>query len=196
MVSGWVQSLTEEIRPDRGPRYRVSWVRAERAVGLALPADYKDLVEWFGPGYFNDFVLVTVPGVANPHMELASWVKGGLTIQSALISDDIIPWPYPRHPSPGFLLPWGNTADGDFLYWQTNGEPDRWTVVAQPGRGEDFFHYEGGMAEFLVRYLRGEIQLPFSEEPLPSRSFFVPWTGEWDGPDGLDPYGVVVETAD
>ncbi|MFJ3932891.1 SMI1/KNR4 family protein [Streptomyces sp. NPDC090029] len=53
-------------------RYLVDWDRVETQIGTRLPADYKEYVYWFGPGCFDYYLYICVPGVENSNTELAA----------------------------------------------------------------------------------------------------------------------------
>lgn len=194
MSDTWVRSLAAEVGLTAERRYTVSWARAEAEVGFQLPEDYKHLVETFGPGLFDEFVTLMVPGVENPHIELAKHAELCFEIQRALILDENFCWPYAAPGEPGCLLNWAVTANGDFLYWKTEGAPDDWTVVAQPGRGDDFSEFSGSASEFLTRFLRDDITVhclaPAEEEG--ATVSFEPWDGTWDEEGRLEPHGEVL----
>lgn len=48
----------------------VDWAQAERALGAALPADYKQLVETYGDGIFDDTIWLLVPDSAFSECDL------------------------------------------------------------------------------------------------------------------------------
>ncbi|MBX9396276.1 hypothetical protein K4749_22435 [Streptomyces sp. TRM72054] len=175
----------EQLARDAGltvpRRYQVDWDRAEAAVGTRLPADYKQYVYWFGPGSFDEYLIVCVPGVENSNTELAARLdqerrsartRAELTGQAPRV---------PLFPEPGGWLPWGFTTGGDGLYWVTAGDdPDRWTVAGRPGRGADTARFDGGFAAFLRTFVWDTVDMPFIPEaeggvPVP----FEPDTGEW-----------------
>ncbi|MFD0772373.1 SMI1/KNR4 family protein [Streptomonospora algeriensis] len=170
--------------------YIVPWGRAEADVGFRLPGDYKELVQHFGPGDFDEFLEIRVPGIANPNRDLASQSRKCFKIQRDLIDRRIGEWPYPYPGSPGSLLNWGGDANGNFYYWKTAGHPDSWITVVQPARGDDFFEYSGNMSEFLFRYLAGDLYVDFLPPPEEGDTLtFDPSDGSWHGEEALEAYG-------
>ncbi|MFC8534762.1 hypothetical protein ACFUJY_12515 [Streptomyces sp. NPDC057249] len=174
-------------------RFQVDWDRAEAAVGTRLPADYKEYVYWFGPGGFDDYLIVCVPGVENSNTELAAHLSAaheGARVRARLTG--AAPR-VPLFPEPGGWLPWGFTTGGDGLYWVTSEDaPDSWTVAGRPGRGSDLAFFDGGFAAFLHTFVRDTVEMPFiaetdSEVPIA----FEPHDGTWLGGAGtrLEAYG-------
>lgn len=108
-----------------------------------LPADYKEYVHWFGPGDFDEYLIICVPGVENSTTELAA--RLARERNGARLLTQIVPKMrarIPLFPEPGGWLPWGFTTGGDGLYWVTSGDdPDRWTIAGRPGRGTDFGYF-------------------------------------------------------
>lgn len=189
----------EQLARDAGltapRRSQVDWDRAEAAVGTRLPADYREYVHWFGPGDFDEYLIVCVPGVENSNTELAA--RLAKERHGARVQADIAPRAKPRiplFPEPGGWLPWGFTTGGDGLYWVTSGaDPDRWTIAGRPSRGSDLASFDGGFAAFLHAFVWDTVDMPFipeaeSDVPIP----FEPDTGEWlegGAVVRLEPYG-------
>ncbi|MGW1184448.1 hypothetical protein ACWD7Y_08145 [Streptomyces drozdowiczii] len=189
-----IESLARAAELTAPRRYQVDWDRAEAAVGTVLPADYKEYVYWFGPGGFDDYLIVCVPGVENSNTELAAHLAAaheGARVRARLTG--AAPR-VPLFPEPGGWLPWGFTTGGDGLYWVTSEDaPDRWTVAGRPGRGSDLAFFDGGFTAFLHTFVRDTVEMPFIPEaegdvPVP----FQPGTGAWlEGGAGtrLEAYG-------
>lgn len=179
-----------------GPRgYTVDWDRAEAAVGTPLPADYKEYVHWFGPGGFDEYLVVCVPGVENSNTELAALLArehSHTELRARLGRRPTAP-PFPLFPEPGGWLPWGFTTGGDVLYWVTSSAgPDDWTIAGRPGRGDDIAHFDGGFAAFLRTFVWDTVEMPFlSETESAVPLAFEPSDGTWLGGAGerLEPYG-------
>jgi hypothetical protein len=69
--------------------------------------------------------------------------------------------PYEAYPASQGILPWAGAGTGEIYYWKTIGtDPDRWIVVVREARGPRAFEFPGGVAEFLMQLLRGEVHPP------------------------------------
>ena len=138
------------------------WSDVERELGLKLPTDFKQLLEEYGLGAFNDFLFAFNPAVANPHMNLLHSAAEYARIDRSSRADGV-PIPYPIHPEQGGLLAWGKTDNGDVLFWLTDPpeDPDSWPIVASESRGPNWYRHPGPASSFLADLLSGAIQVPF-----------------------------------
>jgi len=119
-----------------------------------LPLDYKGFISTFGSGLINDFITIYNPfsqGKAN------DWTKCSEDARKAIIalrrgsSDEYSDWRV--FPEPEGLLVFGQTGNGDDLYWKTGPQPDRWTVACRMSRSPSLDLYPDTMAGFLLRLL-------------------------------------------
>ncbi len=175
--------LAHDAGLERPRRFAVDWARAEAEIGTALPADYKEFVYWFGPGTFDDYLHVCVPGIANGNVELADFLRQETEILQGRADKSGTPEPFPVFPEARGLLPWGGTSNGDILYWQVDSsDPDSWKVVGRPGRGADYGRFSGTFGDFIHAFVWDTVDLHFiaeteTEPPIP----FDPDDGSWPG---------------
>jgi hypothetical protein len=153
----------DALSPDR-------WKVVEEQLGTGLPEDYKRFLEAFGIGTINGFLVVLAPLSSNQHVDLLKRCRSELEAYETskrefpqYYCDDV-------YPTPGGILPFAVTDNGEVLYWRTVGSPEQWTVTVYESRGPKKFDFDGGMTEFLVAILTGEIEcdvLPrgFSKSP-------------------------------
>ncbi|MGM1058962.1 SMI1/KNR4 family protein [Saccharothrix sp. Mg75] len=111
-----------------------------------LPEDYRSLVETYGLGEFCDLI------------RLESDADDLLDYEREARADYPEYYPYPIHPEPGGLPPWGATSNGDLLCWRTEGEPDAWPVVVWGLRSAEFEEHPVGAAAFLAGWLAGRLK--------------------------------------
>ncbi|MFE6904418.1 hypothetical protein ACFVFJ_47890 [Streptomyces sp. NPDC057717] len=123
IVTGW--------EPIPGPR--VDWPAIEADLGTRLPNDYKEVVDLFGAGSFDEYFELAVPGG---------------------IGTSRNPWkPYLPDLASDGLLPWGWSEYELGLFWWTDAaDPDEWTVVTQ-SEGDDDKRFDCGAGEFILRML-------------------------------------------
>lgn len=159
--SSWAERLCilTGSQPVSGPP--VDWSAAEAALGTRLPADYKEIVDLFGEGGFDDYLDLLVPGAFGS--DLVQWSRGD--------AEHADMWrPYAVHPAPDGLLRWGTSEQEVDFFWQTGaGDPDGWTVLAQP----DFDVWERfgcGVGEFVLRMLT-DLQFGFPTSGLTAHYF-------------------------
>ncbi|NDK26003.1 SMI1/KNR4 family protein [Streptomyces sp. TR1341] len=192
-----VEDIARIVGWERSRGFTVDWQVIESDMGTVLPQDYKELAEHFGPGGFDPFFTLLVPGVANPAVEirrnLARWQKVDEDYRGR--SKKVTP--FPHFPHPGGLIPWGNSEHGEIYYWRTVGKPDEWPVLVAPAVGQDFYEYQGGITDFLRDLFTDRLDIPFlpslaqlSEEAELNpdidideveevRPEFLPYDGSW-----------------
>jgi hypothetical protein len=119
----------------------------------------------------GDFLRVAVP---IPGREEA-WVQGvrdNLEIVAEWCEDAELAVPLYPHPSPGGLLPWGASLEGDFFLWSTNPAQPGDQRVTVASRNGDWWYYTGGMVQFLAELVTGAVE-PWG---LPSVRAEVTWS--------------------
>ncbi|WP_123972281.1 SMI1/KNR4 family protein [Streptomyces sp. Ag109_O5-1] len=136
----------------------LDWTRLEANLGLALPADYKLLCELFPAFELGNFMAFGGPDPGHEHL----WLKGAreeLEIIDEWLGYADLTVPMHTYPAPGGLLPWSTSNEGDIFLWSTGGEgPEEWTVTVASRNG-DWWHYEGGVAQFMADLVGGRLEL-------------------------------------
>jgi len=93
----------------------VDWTQAECALGTALPADYKQLVETYGDGIFDETIWLLVPDSAYDDCDLHTQT----TERDEILADL---WEFEDKPAGlqeagARVLPWAfEEGTGAFLY--------------------------------------------------------------------------------
>jgi SMI1-KNR4 cell-wall len=159
-------------RPDQ-------WDDVERALGITLPNDYKQFINAFGTGEFNDLLWIYNPFSSVESMNLL-WQAG---VPESLENDEELgrvcrldsdldryygfrcedpeDYPLPPYPEPGGLLPVGGDSNGGYMWWLTAGEPDAWPLVRLPHGLRPVEQHELPLVEFLVQWLSGKLPESF-----------------------------------
>ncbi|MFF7211745.1 SMI1/KNR4 family protein [Streptomyces sp. NPDC008238] len=150
------------------------WHQVEAALGLALPSDFKALIEHYGLGQFVDFITPLTPfGTRDLLVRSARRLLDG---ERAFRDQHPDESPYRYYPEPGGLLEWAGTDNGDRLCWVTEGQPDDWTVVVWNPRGWHYDAHGVGAVEFLVRWLSGRLTTTvFSDNTYGTAPWFEPF---------------------
>ncbi len=166
-------ALTRRIAPPaEAVDGRGDWEAVESALGTALPEDFKSLVESYGSGDFCSFVFLHTPFGDGELVSIALGLRDG---HHDYRSGQPENYPYPLHPEPGGLLPWGGTTSGDLLCWLTHGPPHTWPVVVWDANRTYEVH-DMPASEFLDRWSSGRIDSAL----LPTDSAAVrPWFDAW-----------------
>jgi len=168
-----IETLIKVVPPPAAPSEAFSgpWEVVEAELGTALPRDYKEYARLYGCGDFLGFLGVYIPRCRNRYVRLESAARA---TRDMFVQDEDLP--YPLWPSPGGLLSFGRTDNGDCLFWLTQGAPEDWRVVVW-GRGLQACEtFDCDLTDFLARLASGEI-LPddFPDDLLPYNPLFEPY---------------------
>ena len=120
-----------------------------------LPADYRALVERYGPGTLAGLTIFT-PGHENRYVDLDRQTGELRGILKDLRERGIEP-----EYEPDALIPWGIDESGNAVWWLTTGEPDAWPVIANEARGDEWQRFDGGAVSFLAALLNGSEESDF-----------------------------------
>lgn len=157
-----LDALVRLCPPPAEPPPAVDWARAERALGTALPADYKRLVETYGDGVFDDTIWLLAPGSAHSDCDLLAQTRERDEILAEL-------WEFEARPAGlleagGRVLPWAfEEGTGAFLYWLARDDrhPDDWAVLYNEGRGPLWEAHDTGCSAFLLAVLTGTAETDY-----------------------------------
>ncbi|MFH8612030.1 SMI1/KNR4 family protein [Streptomyces sp. NPDC018029] len=135
-----------------------TWDTAETALGAALPADYRELVEAYGGGFVDGYLLLLEPGCANDVYDL-------LKVSAEREEANASLWQFEDRPSEmeadgNRLVCWGTTDNGEYLYWlvEPGDDPDSRAVMVNSASGEEWERYDMTVTRFLVAVLGGEVR--------------------------------------
>jgi len=185
------KARSPRLTPPRAPESATGdWAAVETELGTTLPVDYKALIGLYGSGAFIDFLGLYNPFDVRKTVALApnihSMGEANRTILA--LSPDYLP--HPPFPAPGGLLPFASTSSAHYLYWVTNGPPDKWPVVVHLVRsGKPAETYPLGLGRFLEEWLDGTLRSPNRVAVMPSilgdlfgdgeaaeaHPYFIPW---------------------
>lgn len=172
--------LVRLVPPPRTPRdvgNPADWPRVERALGLTLPLDYKQYIGAYGRGIVADFIHPFDPCVPDEVAQRDELLGHHRRVRESRGRDL---FPYPIYPEPGGLLLWGETENGDALFWLAEGDPDAWPTIVTGTRNLHVERHDMPMTAFIARFVAGTIEsrvlatLPLDEtvpfQSLPSRA--------------------------
>ena len=167
-LTGW--SGRSYVTPD--------WDGVERALGLSLPGEYKELLSVFPPGMF------VAPRAADGHVIVHPPYADYLA-QFETELDELREWraahpadvPRPVFPEPGGMLPWARAARECLLWVRDSADPAGWTVAVSNGGTWRYREelpvveeFDRGAVEFLIGLVTGEIR----SRVLNPRGFVTP----------------------
>ncbi|MET9298386.1 hypothetical protein ABZX66_03605 [Micromonospora aurantiaca] len=157
-MNRYVERLARMMPPPPRSSAPPNWPAVERSLGFALPGDYKDLVDRYGPGRFDDFLAVLVPGHPVPRLDLVHGVAEATeTLRAYASSGEALPAPVDG------LTAVALTDNGDTVYWlrDPGSPPDRWRIAVNGARDFGEWHlFDGCLAHFLVAVLNRESVVP------------------------------------
>ncbi|WP_328726346.1 Lsr2 family DNA-binding protein [Streptomyces sp. NBC_00259] len=166
-------SLTR-LCPPPSPTMTIRWDLVEAELGMALPRDYKELAERYGPGRFYDYLSVFHPHGVTEFVHLTGPVPS--RVRAHLRKDyDEGTFPVPCDPDQLFAI--GSTDNGEYIFWITTpaDDPDGWRIAVNEARGPRWFTYDGNLTAFLVSVLSGQTQVPqFPDDLLDEPRDFIP----------------------
>lgn len=143
--------------PPPGEARSVEWAVVEEAMGTALPADYKRLVDTYGGGVFAGMIWLLEPDcpekmydlfaqTAEREENLADFWEAGEAKPAELLDGDtrLVPWGYAE-------------GSGHVLYWlvRPGVEPEEWTVILNEGRGPLWEAHPASCSQFLLEVVAG-----------------------------------------
>ena len=154
-----VEQLTRIVPPpaERGPR---AWPEVEARLGTALPEDFKDLVDTYGGGVFDETIWVLEPDCADRDYDLLAMKEERAEVLARLWEIGPEPRPVQLEAAGAGLLPFAYIeGTGAYLYWLTSkdGRPEDWTVLANAGRGPEWEHHPVQSTQFILSVITGEI---------------------------------------
>lgn len=129
----------------------VDWDGFETSLGMRLPADYKWLVDTYGPGKFAGFLHVLQPYHESRYITVTHNLERGRDILRQVSAHETIPYNIDQ------LMPAATTDNGDMIYWITCPfrEPDAWRITGNEARNTVWPFFDGGIVDFLVSILSG-----------------------------------------
>ncbi|PLW72642.1 SMI1/KNR4 family protein [Streptomyces sp. SCUT-3] len=168
-----VARLTEILPPPATPQPK-DWEAVERELGTPLPSDYKQLVDTYGGGVFDETIWLLEPGCPDENYDLLAASKEREEVLGELWGTGE-PKPVELQEEGARALPWGyGEGGGEFLYWlvRPGQDPDSWTVMINEGRGPEWERHPMSCTQFLVSVLTGETDSGiFCELPVETHGF-------------------------
>jgi hypothetical protein len=145
-----------------GPARNVSspaavWEDLERGLGVRLPADYKQVVDRYGPVQLNSHLFLCHPSTSR--WNLAAWMRETTEQFAASDLGDAECPGFPDGPvfgSPAGLIPLVDSDRGEYVFGVAGEPQEEWRILACDGDEQDFYEYRMGFSEWLYRYLVGE----------------------------------------
>jgi hypothetical protein len=167
-----LQELMRLVPPPDQPPPPADWAAAREKFGFDLPDDYRELIDVYGSGLFDEELSVLAPGRDSETWDLLRQTDkqlSGLRYVRDQAGEEL---PYEPEPVSGGLIPWGITGNGDVGYWRVvDAEaPSSWTVVVDEVRGGEWHPFDGTVTDFLAGLFSGRVRAEFYDGDWPSQA--------------------------
>ncbi|GGS81514.1 SMI1/KNR4 family protein [Streptomyces badius] len=169
-----LSALIRRCPPPASPPPPADWPSVEEALGRALPADYKNLIDTYGSGSFSDFLRLYQPHAPTEWVDITGPMP---TVIRSQLEEDQAQQKNPVPYAPQHLFAIGVTDNGEYLFWITDPEdsPEQWTIAVNEARGPRWFTYDGTLTQFLAALLAKTINVPMFPDDLQTLDpFFQP----------------------
>ena len=167
-------SLAQIAHPPTKPSETGSpktWKKIEQQLGISLPDDYKNLIDHYGTGAFNDFIRPYNPFASKEDQNLFQMLEILHQADSKTQKMADPAWtvvrPFELYPAIKGLLPWGNAGDlGLALFWQIGNQPQNWPTIFYDLSTGEYETWKMPMTDFLFRIFTDQIESVFFPKNL------------------------------
>lgn len=156
-MNAHLSDLMQVLPRPAEPPERPNWRESEEILQTTLPPDFKDLLDVYGAGLVDDYLLLAAPGCSNDVYDLIK-----LTSERAEANRSL--WEFEDAPiemqdERNRLVCWATTDNGEYLYWlvQPGDEPEKRRLLINDASGETWERYDMTVTQFLTAVLTGEI---------------------------------------
>jgi len=164
--------------PDKpiGAGIPAGWKEVEDRLELALPPDYKEIVDRYGIGWFGNWLMIYSPFAET--FNLFEQNDRILPLFDGCVDSDPDSFPpYPVYPEEGGLLLFGQDENSGPLCFVTNGPPARWPIVIMDNKYLRVYSrkIDATLSELLFGWFTGKLgEADHSTLHPPRRNEFVP----------------------
>jgi hypothetical protein len=133
-----------------------------------LPDEYKEFISTYGTGGIDNFIWILNPFVLDENFNLME--RGKVIREAYLESKQNFPQDFIHdvYPDVGGLLPWAITDNGDEIYWRTDNNPNKWSIVIYGSRSSEYAEYNKSLVEFLYEILTKRLVCSIFPDDFPS----------------------------
>ncbi|WP_369145883.1 SMI1/KNR4 family protein [Streptomyces sp. R44] len=132
-----------------------AWERLETGLGVAVPDDYKKIVEAYAPVQVNRHLYLL-----HPSEDLGLWMEQTVQVFRNTSWDEDVACPGFEETGPLFggrtgMVPLATTDRGEYVFAARDERTGGWRVLTCDGDEQAFSAYRMGFAEWLHGYLAG-----------------------------------------
>lgn len=157
-----VHQLKEILKPPSSPcnnGLEQNWKDVHKEIGTRLPDDYQHFINGYGSGLIGRFLYIWNPFSDNKYTNLIYMYKETTILYQNLKSSQPDDFPFNIYPENGGLLPFGNSINGDNLFWlTTKSDPNLWSLIIHQARSSYYDIHSYSLSDFLIRLMRKELQ--------------------------------------
>lgn len=158
MTNANVQRL-RDLTGWRGTGRSIDWESTTRALGTPLPSEFREFVEAFAPGEFQDWLRVLHPSEAGSPEQFRDQLLA--QVENLRHDAEEQPGEVRLYPAEGGLIPWATVNSLPSVCWRPVGDdPDLWPVVVCEEFGEPWPEYHLTTAAFLAAVLTDPEAVP------------------------------------
>ena len=130
---------------------RRDWTDVEERLSARFPADYKELIDRFGPGEFRGISVVATEAPDEFELfHLAIDVQDRIRERRPVAGA-------PFFPENGGAVPWAYTESGHVFFWAPRGDdPDEWPVFVVPPDFSGHIPFSRSASSLLLAHLTGQ----------------------------------------
>ena len=168
-----IKNLAALVQPVRQivPKEPKEWASIDNGLGFVTPADYRSIIDTYGSGSFDDFLIVLSPQNSNKYLDLSSQIA---VRREALrgLTHEVIPY------SIDLLTACAYTNNGDVVYWLADKavDPNEWPIIVNASRDDEWDRFDGGLLDFLIAVFNRSYVCPIFPDDFPEQdgSYFTP----------------------
>ncbi|MEU0741863.1 SMI1/KNR4 family protein [Streptomyces sp. NPDC006134] len=150
-------SLAQVLPCPTEPPERSNWQEAEEILQTSLPSDFKDLIDVYGAGLIDDYLLLAAPGCPNDVYDLIKLTNERTEANRSLWEFEDAP--IEMQDEGNRLICWATTDNGEYLYWlvQPDDDPEKRCLMLNDASGETWERFDMTVTQFLAAVLTGDI---------------------------------------
>lgn len=147
------------------------WLALEQELGIAFPADFREIVDAYGSIEINKQLYLMHPAGHLLH-SLGQFVRDDLDLWR---EEDMVEFlPSPVGANPGELVPVATATTGEAVFLSVpDGPASPWRVVVQEFDSPSWTLYEMTFAAWLLAYLKGRDVTLCSRNRAPDGPFYA-----------------------
>jgi hypothetical protein len=155
--------------PSSGPAGQ-SLMLIEEELEHQLPADYRKLMEVYGPGCFDEFMWLYRNFPENGNLDIRHRTQKARRVFSGSASSNLNIMLDGLEATRQDVISWGGTNNGDLCIWVAVGSSDQWPIIVVDAREDIYLKFRGSVTEFLLAFLRRNMVSDIFPDDFPSEA--------------------------